>query len=156
MSGLRAFMPLVAGVLLLAPMTAAQSLQQSTGTVSGRATDAAGRPITHERVELVFEGVIIDTTDTGRRGTWEFANVKPGDYLVRVRESCQLVGRRVTVAPGQRLNNVEIVMPSAGQCCCCCGAAPAVARKGSPWLLPLAVAAAGAAAATTAVLVTAS
>lgn len=96
-------LPLLPGQVL------AQGTQPAGTTVSGRVVDGAGQLVTHERVELLFDGTVIDTTATGRQGEWTFQNVRAGDYFVRTRDDCQVFGTRTVVA-GQPVDDVEIVM----------------------------------------------
>ena len=82
-------------------------------TISGRAVDAGGRALVSQRVELARANEIVASTTTGSRGEWSFANVTPGDYVVRGLVNGQVAGIRVSVAPGQTLANALIVAPSA-------------------------------------------
>jgi hypothetical protein len=82
-------------------------------TISGQATDAGGRALINERVELVRAGEIVSSTITGTRGEWLLANVTPGEYVVRVVVNGQVAGVRVSVAPGQTVANALIVAPGA-------------------------------------------
>lgn len=81
--------------------------------ISGAATDAGGRALINERVELVRAGDIVASTSTGSRGEWSFTNVTPGEYVVRVVVNGQVAGIRVSVTPGQTVANALIVAPSA-------------------------------------------
>lgn len=82
-------------------------------TISGQATDAGGRALINQRVELVRTGEIVGFTNTGSRGEWSFTNVTPGDYVVRAVVNGQVAGIRVSVTPGQTVTNALIVAPGA-------------------------------------------
>lgn len=82
-------------------------------TISGEATDAGGRALINQRVELVRTGEIVGFTNTGSRGEWSFTNVTPGDYVVRAVVNGQVAGIRVSVTPGQTVTNALIVAPGA-------------------------------------------
>jgi hypothetical protein len=82
-------------------------------TISGQATDAGGRALINQRVELVRAGEIVNSTITGTRGEWLLTNVTPGDYVVRIVVNGQVAGVRVSVAPGQTVANALIVAPGA-------------------------------------------
>ena len=84
------------------------------GGVSGEALDAGGRALVGQRVELVQAGQVIQTTTTGSRGEWTFANVPAGDYVVRIALNGRVAGIRVSVTPGQVLAGQQIVAASAG------------------------------------------
>lgn len=96
-----------AGVFAQAPASA------QLATISGETVDAGGRALTNQRVELVREGEIVLSTNTGSRGEWSFTNITPGDYVVRVVINGQVAGIRVSVTPGQTVSNALIVAPSA-------------------------------------------
>lgn len=83
------------------------------GTISGEVLDAGGRAVVNQRVELVQAREVVQTTTSGSRGEWTFANVAPGDYVVRVVINGQVTGIRVTLTPGQAVSNALIVAPSA-------------------------------------------
>jgi hypothetical protein len=90
------------------------SAPSQLGAISGELLDAGGRALAGQRVELVQAGDVIQTTITGSRGEWAFANVPPGDYIVRVViNDDQVSGIPVLVTPGQMVTNVLIVAPSA-------------------------------------------
>jgi hypothetical protein len=81
--------------------------------ISGQAVDAGGRAIVNQRVDLVRDGEVVQSTTTGIRGDWSFANVAAGDYVVRMTVNDQNAGMRVSVASGQTVANALIVAPSA-------------------------------------------
>src|SRR4051812_33413343 len=85
----------------------------SLGTVSGETVDAGGRALANQRVELVRDTEVINSTMSGSRGEWSFANVATGDYVVRTVINGKVSGARVTVTPGQMLARAVIVAPSA-------------------------------------------
>lgn len=118
--------------------------------ISGQAVDAGGRAIVNQRIDLVKDGQVVQTTTTGIRGDWSFANVAAGDYVVRTTVNDQTAGMRVSVASGQTVTNALIVAPSA--------AAPSAAFLAGLGLLGgiLTGAAVAAAIITTAVVVTGS
>jgi hypothetical protein len=93
----------------LAAQTAARP-----GSVSGEAVDAGGRALVSQRVELVLVQVsdVVQTTTTGSRGEWAFANVAPGDYVVRMLVNGQVTGIRVSVPAGQAVASALIVVPA--------------------------------------------
>jgi len=132
------------GLLAQAPLAAQQ------GTISGEALDAGGRALAGQRVELVQSGEVVQTTTTGTRGEWTFANVAPGEYVVRMLVNGQVTGIRVSLASGQAVTNALIVAPSA--------AAPSAAFLAALGLLGATLVVVGVAAAiiTTVVVVTGS
>lgn len=83
------------------------------GSISGEVLDAGGRALVNQRVELVQGHDAVQTATTGSRGEWMFANVPPGDYVVRTIINGQVSGIRVSVMPGQVVTNALIVAPSA-------------------------------------------
>ena len=108
---------IIAVVLAVASLTfgvPAAALAQSvqTGSVSGEVVDAGGRSMPGLRVELVHAGQVIQTTTTAGRGAFTFANVAPGDYIVRMQANGQTAGVRTTVLAGVAANAM-IVAPSA-------------------------------------------
>lgn len=86
-----------------------------TATISGRALDARREPLEDERVELLFDNQVIDTRQSGSQGEFTFANLRPGEYLVRISRNCREVGTRVTLISG-RVTAIEIVVPSVIRC----------------------------------------
>lgn len=90
-------------------------LAQSAGSISGEAVDAGGRGVAQQRVELVQNGVVLQTTMTVAGGAFSFASVAPGDYVVRVMINNTPAGIRVSVAPGHGTTNATIVTPSAAK-----------------------------------------
>jgi carboxypeptidase family protein len=127
----------------------AQSLRPPVGSVSGQLVDVGGRALANQRVELLSGGASISSTITGNHGEWSFANVAPGDYVVRASVNGTLIGARVSVASGQ-VATALIVAPSA--------AAPSAAFLGGLGVLggSLVIAGVVAAVITTVVLVTGS
>ena len=128
----------------------AQSRTAQSASIAGQAVDAAGRAVVNQRVDLMREGEVLQSQTTSARGSWSFAGVAAGDYVVRMRVNDQIAGVRVTVAPGQTLDNALIVAPGA--------AAPSAAFLGGLGLLGgvLVGAAVVAAIVTTAIVVTGS
>jgi hypothetical protein len=101
----------VASLTFGAPAAAlAQNIQ--SGSVTGELVDAGGRALPGQRVELVQAGRVMQSTTTGTRGTFTFANVAPGDYIVRMQANGQTAGVRTTVHAGLAANAM-IVAPSA-------------------------------------------
>ena len=90
-------------------------LAQSAGSISGEAVDAGGRGVTQQRVELVQNGHVLQTTMTVAGGAFTFANVAPGDYIVRVMINNQPAGIKVSLASGSAIANATIVTPSAAK-----------------------------------------
>lgn len=89
-------------------------LAQSPSTlVSGRAVDASGRGVAHQRVELVQHASVVRTVTTDVIGDWSFAGVPPGDYVVRMNIKGHIAGVRVTVTAGQMVTGTLIVLPTA-------------------------------------------
>lgn len=130
------------------PVGLAQTRTQ-VGAISGQAMDAGGRPLINQRVELVQGGRVVQTTVTGLRGEWSFANVAPGEYVVRLVINDQVTGIRVFLAAGQTITDAVIVAPSA--------AAPSAAFLAAlPLLASIAIVAGIAAAVVTVIVVTAS
>lgn len=92
----------------------AQSPTRAQGTtIAGQAVDAVGRALLNQPIELLRDGQVLQTTTTGSRGEWLFANVSPGIYIVRTMVNGQVAGVRVTVDAGQLVANQLIVAPSA-------------------------------------------
>ena len=85
----------------------------SLGTVSGETVDAGGRALANQRVELVRDSEVLNSTMSGSRGEWSFTDVATGDYVVRMVINGRVSGARVTVTPGQMLARAVIVAPSA-------------------------------------------
>ena len=100
-------------VALGAPVGILAQVQPQLGTVSGEATDAAARPLVGQQVELVRGDVVVGTTTTGSRGEWSFANLTPGDYVIRINVNGVISGIRVSVAAGQAITGSLIVAPGA-------------------------------------------
>jgi hypothetical protein len=96
-----------AGIFAQSPAT------RQLGAISGELVDAGGRALVNQRVELARAGEIVQTTTTGSRGEWSFANVTPGDYVVRALVNGQVAGIRVLLTSGQTVANALIVAPSA-------------------------------------------
>ena len=107
---------LLALVLILMTATlgvpASASAQTQAAAISGQAVDAGGRALINQRVELVRDGQVVQTTTTGNRGEWTFANVAAGNYVVRIVVNGQVSGIRVPVVAGQTAANALIVAPS--------------------------------------------
>lgn len=80
-------------------------------SIAGQAVDASGRGIPAQRVELVQNGTVLTSAVTGSQGDYTFANVTPGDYVVRTWVHGTVAGTRVTVARGESANAL-IVLPS--------------------------------------------
>ena len=83
------------------------------GTISGEAVDAGGRGAASQRVELVQQGVVLQSTTTRSGGAFSFSNVAPGDYVVRVMINGVPSGIRVSLTGTNAVTNATIVMPSA-------------------------------------------
>jgi hypothetical protein len=130
----------------------AQSVRAApqAAAISGQAVDAGGRALVNQRIDLVRDGEVVQSTTTGVRGDWSFRNVATGDYVVRTTVNDQQAGMRVSVTSGQTVANALIVAPSA--------AAPSAAFLAGLGLLGgiLTGAAVAAAVITTAVVVTGS
>lgn len=102
----------VATLSMGAPTAALAQSAARFGSVSGEAVDAGGRAMQGLRVELVQAGVVVQTTTTGLSGTYSFANVPAGDYIVRVMVNDMPAGVRVAVTAGVPAT-ATIVVPSA-------------------------------------------
>ena len=85
----------------------------SLGTISGETVDAGGRALANQRVELLRDTEVLNSTASGSRGEWSFTNVAPGEYVVRTVINGKVAGARVTVTPGQMIARALIVAPSA-------------------------------------------
>jgi hypothetical protein len=83
------------------------------GTISGETMDAGGRALSNQRVELLRDTIVINSTMSGSRGEWSFANVSAGEYVVRTVVNGKVAGARVIVTPGQMIAHAMIVTPSA-------------------------------------------
>ncbi len=81
-------------------------------SVAGQVVDASGRGAIGQRVELVQNGVIVQTTSTTARGSFAFASVAAGDYVVRTNVNNTPAGIRVSLAAGMNAANATIVLPS--------------------------------------------
>ena len=111
----------------------------SLGTISGETMDAGGRALANQRVELLRDSQVFNSTTSNSRGEWSFANVAAGEYVVRTVVNGKVAGARVSVTPGQMMVRAMIVAPSAA------AASPAfLAAMGPLWgtLLVVGVAAA--------------
>ena len=75
--------------------------------------DAGGRALVNQRVELLRDSEVLNSTATGSRGEWSFANVAAGDYVVRTIVNGQVAGIHVSVVSGQTTARALIVAPSA-------------------------------------------
>ena len=117
------------------------------GSISGEAVDAGGRGAVSQRVELVQQGVVLQSTTTRSGGAFSFSNVGPGDYVVRVMIKGVPSGIRVSLTGTNAVTNATIVMPSA--------AAPSGPFL-APILIPLLIAGGIAATVTTVAIVTGS
>ena len=117
------------------------------GTIAGEAVDAGGRGAASQRVELVQQGVVLQSTTTRLGGAYSFSNVAPGDYVVRVMIKGVPSGIRVSLTGTNAVTNATIVMPSA--------AAPSGPFL-APILIPLLIAGGVAATVTTVAIVTGS
>ena len=83
------------------------------GTISGETMDAGGRALSNQRVELLRDTIVINSTTSGSRGEWSFANVAAGEYVVRTVVNGKVAGARVILTPGQMIARAMIVTPSA-------------------------------------------
>ena len=99
----------------------------SLGTISGETVDAGGRALVNQRVELLRDSEVLNSTTSGSRGEWSFSNVAAGEYVVRTVINGKVAGARVSVTPGQMIARAMIVAPSAS--------APAPAFLGALGLL---------------------
>lgn len=82
------------------------------GSISGRAIDAAGRAVAGQRMDLMKGGQVLAASITDTRGSWSFANVNPGEYVVRTNINGATAGTRVTVGTGQSVAGTLIVVPT--------------------------------------------
>ena len=89
------------------------------GSVSGRALNAAGRPIANGEVEI-FQAVAgrpvgstLHATTTDRAGAWAFDAVVAGDYVVRLTTGRQSAGVPVSLDAGMSVDGVTLIAPSA-------------------------------------------
>ena len=110
---------LIAGVLGVLVCAASNAPARTLGTVSGQATDAAGRPLANVRVELLeggaslrWPGRVVQATLTGVQGAWTFGRVPSGQYVVRVMVGGHAAGVPVTVG-SRPVDRVLVVAPSA-------------------------------------------
>ena len=85
----------------------------SLGVISGETVDAGGRALVNQRVELLRDTEVLNSTTSGSRGEWSFSNVAPGEYVVRTVINGKVAGARVSVTPGQMIARAMIVAPSA-------------------------------------------
>ena len=85
----------------------------SLATISGETLDAGGRALVSQRIELVRDSEVLNSTLSGSRGEWSFTNVAPGEYVVRTVINGMVAGARVSVTPGQMMARALIVAPSA-------------------------------------------
>lgn len=122
-----------------------------TAAITGAVVDPGGRPAANQRVELVQGGTILETVTTGMQGEWKFADLAPGDYVVRAVVNGQVTGARVSVAAGETERTL-IVLPAAATASAAALAAQADRRR----LLPFILIGVAAAVVTTIVIVTAS
>jgi len=100
-------------VAAAAPTAILAQGQLSAASISGRAIDASGRGIGAQRVELLQGTYVVSTANTSAFGDWAFANVKPGEYVVRVNVRGRVSGVRVYVMGGQALSGTLIVVSTA-------------------------------------------
>src|SRR5262245_18956482 len=111
-SSMRKFLALFALVGLIgAPVLSAGPA--TTGTVSGKAVDAAGRIVAGQRIDLVSNSIVVRTMVTTNDGQWMFADVPAGDYVVRTSVQGRVAGVRVTVRAGVAAAGSMIVTPAA-------------------------------------------
>ena len=85
----------------------------SLTTISGETLDAGGRALSNQRVELLRDSEVLNSTMSGSRGEWSFTNVAAGEYVVRTVVNGKVAGARVIVTPGQMIARAMIVAPSA-------------------------------------------
>ena len=85
----------------------------SSGSVAGRAVDAAGRSVAGQRVELLRGTLVIAADTTSSRGEWSFHSVAAGDYIVRMNVRGKIAGMRLSVGVGQAVAGNLIVVPTA-------------------------------------------
>jgi hypothetical protein len=84
----------------------------TTGSVEGRVVDASGRAVTGQRIDLVRDSVVVNTSVTASTGQWLFKEVPAGDYVVRLNIRGTVAGIHVTVTPGASVNGRLIVTPA--------------------------------------------
>lgn len=91
---------------------AAQEVQR--GAISGSVLDAGGRAVVGQEVELVEQasGTVVQTGVTGARGSYTFANVTAGEYLVRAVVAGKVSGIAVSLGSGNTVASL-IVVPAA-------------------------------------------
>jgi hypothetical protein len=85
--------------------------QAPRASITGQLVDAGGRAIASQRVDLVQYGVVIATTTTTTSGSYVFANVAEGEYVVRTMLNGTVAGVRVFAGREGAVNAV-IVAPS--------------------------------------------
>jgi len=92
-----------------APLLAASTV---TGSVEGRVVDPSGRAVAGQRIELVRDSQVVNTSVTASTGQWMFRDVPAGDYVVKVNVRGAIAGIRVSVTPGASLSGRLIVTPA--------------------------------------------
>jgi iron complex outermembrane receptor protein/vitamin B12 transporter len=80
-SKIRSVMPVLFGLFMLAGAVAAA---KTTGSVEGKVVDPVGAVIPNAEVSLLREGKAVTSTKTGPEGTFTFAEVDAGQYVVHV------------------------------------------------------------------------
>ncbi len=103
----------VAMVALSGPAVMFAKAPVVAGSIAGRAVDASGGAVSAQRVELMGGGRVVNIATTNAFGEWSFADVWPGEYIVRMSVRSKIAGVRVSVAAGQALSGTLIVVPTA-------------------------------------------
>lgn len=104
-----------AAVVAPAPLVIAQG-QEQLGNVVGTAADAAKSPLANHTVRLrnVTDGQIASTTQSAANGSFNFAGVNPGNYVIEIVNSAgNVIGASTTVSVAAGMTATVTVTASA-------------------------------------------
>ena len=106
------------------------------GSVAGQALSAVGEPLEGATVELLKAvagrptGSVLQTVTSASDGAWQFIRVVPGDYVVQMTISEQLIAVPVSLAAEAGVAGVQLVAPSVATAAGAAGGAAAAGAAG--------------------------
>lgn len=106
------------------------------GSVAGQALSAVGEPLEGATVELLKAvagrptGSVLKTVTSASDGAWQFIRVVPGDYVVQMTISEQLIAVPVSLAAEAGVAGVQLVAPSVATAAGAAGGAAAAGAAG--------------------------